>query len=328
MKVIQIQKYININSLNNLPELILNLGRLMQGDEKICLRTKEGFSFEQNGLFDILDILCRYYDYPHDNILIETNNLNEKHDKYIIKEALFNYVLPHFNKEILEPIYNGEKTLGMFIGRGTEERIYAVLRLKRSPLHPHAISSFNHDFEKSPIYSEVANCSEYADISVREINKLGPYSDIDSVRSVPITYPIYLTDKIWRSVYEKIAVEVVCETNTWHSSFFITEKILRPMYYRRPFVVLGGCHYLKNLKNMGFRTFDDIFDNTYDVETGMVRIDHIFTMLEHTLFSINGKDLLEKCKSDIEHNYSLLMELSKKHYRISLENPNYYADLS
>jgi hypothetical protein len=78
---------------------------------------------------------------------------------------------------------------------------------------------------------------------------------------------------------------------------------------------------------MGFRTFDNVFDNTYDMETGMVRVDHIFNMLEHKLFAISGNELLEKCKSDIEHNYSLLMEIGKKHARLSLENPNYYADL-
>jgi hypothetical protein len=327
MKVIQIQKYINCESLNNLPELILNLGRLMECGEKICLRTSEGFSFEQNGLFDALDCLCGHYGYPHSDILIETNNLNEKHDKFIIKESLINIDFANFNKEITEPPFNGDNTLGMFIGRGTAERIYAVLRLRRSPLNPHAISSFNHNFEKAPILNEVARCSNYSDVSVREINKLGPYSDIDSVRPVPIIYPAYLTDQIWRSVYEKIAVEVVCETNTWHSSFFITEKVLRPMYYRRPFVVVGSRHYLQNLKNMGFRTFDNVFDNTYDMETGMVRVDHIFNMLEHKLFAISGNELLEKCKSDIEHNYSLLMEIGKKHARLSLENPNYYADL-
>jgi hypothetical protein len=99
------------------------------------------------------------------------------------------------------------------------------------------------------------------------------------------------------------------------------------MYYRRPFVVVGGRHYLKNLKNMGFRTFDDIFDNAYDIETEMVRVDHIFSMLENKLFAMSGNDLLEKCKSDIEHNYYLLMEMGKKHARLSRKNPNYYADL-
>jgi len=45
---------------------------------------------------------------------------------------------------------------------------------------------------------------------------------------------------------------------------FFSEKIFKPMMYFQPFVILGEPGALKALQDMGYRTFSDILDESYD----------------------------------------------------------------
>jgi hypothetical protein len=66
------------------------------------------------------------------------------------------------------------------------------------------------------------------------------------------------------NIYQKTAYSLVAETNAVNSFNFYTEKIVKPILARRLFVVISGQHYLKNLRSLGFKTFDSIIDESYD----------------------------------------------------------------
>lgn len=65
-------------------------------------------------------------------------------------------------------------------------------------------------------------------------------------------------------IYNNSYYSVVAETlsNNLYSHF--TEKVAKPIVGRRPFVVFAGQNYLKNLRKLGFKTFDKIIDESYD----------------------------------------------------------------
>jgi hypothetical protein len=70
-------------------------------------------------------------------------------------------------------------------------------------------------------------------------------------------------------LYENSAINLLTETK--YSSeilsipfTFISEKTFRALAFPRPFIVIGQRHILKNLQKMGFRTFSDIIDESYD----------------------------------------------------------------
>ena len=46
----------------------------------------------------------------------------------------------------------------------------------------------------------------------------------------------------------------------------ITEKTLKPIINKSPFLLCGSYLSLHRLKNFGFETFDSIFDESYDSE--------------------------------------------------------------
>lgn len=59
-------------------------------------------------------------------------------------------------------------------------------------------------------------------------------------------------------------VSIINETGIDDNCTFITEKCVRPMFNRHPFIVWGNPYTLKTLRSFGFKTFDWLIDESYD----------------------------------------------------------------
>ena len=65
-------------------------------------------------------------------------------------------------------------------------------------------------------------------------------------------------------IYEQSWYSVICETTYLTSTFFMAEKFTKTVLARRPFVLFGSPGYLARLKQLGFKTFDSVIDESYD----------------------------------------------------------------
>lgn len=64
--------------------------------------------------------------------------------------------------------------------------------------------------------------------------------------------------------YQEIFLDIVSETVFAYPFAFVSEKSLRPMVNGRPMIVFGAAHTLCYLHDMGFKTFSDWWDESYD----------------------------------------------------------------
>jgi hypothetical protein len=64
--------------------------------------------------------------------------------------------------------------------------------------------------------------------------------------------------------YESTEFEVVLETLFATEKIHLTEKTLRPIALGHPFLLCSAAGSLKYLKDYGFKTFDSVFDESYD----------------------------------------------------------------
>lgn len=71
--------------------------------------------------------------------------------------------------------------------------------------------------------------------------------------------------------YGRFRVEITAETYTIGDCFFPTEKTIRPLSQGRGLLVYGPVDFLRRLRSMGFRTWDTIWDETYDSVQGPLR---------------------------------------------------------
>jgi hypothetical protein len=78
--------------------------------------------------------------------------------------------------------------------------------------------------------------------------------------------PMLISQVVPFKIYQQSAFSVVCETSFDNSYSFPTEKISKPLLCCRMFIVIAGQYYLKNLRSLGFKTFNGIIDESYDDE--------------------------------------------------------------
>lgn len=104
-------------------------------------------------------------------------------------------------------------------------------------------------------------------------------------------------------IYNRTCYSMIAETSVDNNYSFFTEKIIKPMLAKRLFVVAAGQYYLRNLRSLGFRTFDTIIDETYDsIEDINTRTD---TACDAAVsLSCIDKELLREIT---EHNYQHLI---------------------
>lgn len=105
--------------------------------------------------------------------------------------------------------------------------------------------------------------------------------------------------------YEHSKITVATETVTEKDNSprgFMTEKIWKPIICSQPFLVLGYHHYLRELRKLGFRTFDAVWDESYDEITDSHRRAENIAGLMKSIKDMDGKVLYEKTADIREHN--------------------------
>lgn len=65
-------------------------------------------------------------------------------------------------------------------------------------------------------------------------------------------------------IYNKTCYSLVCETRYDNEFSFFTEKTAKAILSHRLFIIISGQWALRNLRSLGFKTFDSIIDESYD----------------------------------------------------------------
>lgn len=116
-------------------------------------------------------------------------------------------------------------------------------------------------------------------------------------------------------LYNNCWLEIVPET-FFREDHFTTEKTIKPISTRTPFLICSTPGYLEYLNNLGFKTFNKLIDESYDKITDLeTRCSRIVKTLESIIG--NGSKEFYNASSDIlEHNFARLCEISggRQHY--------------
>lgn len=121
-------------------------------------------------------------------------------------------------------------------------------------------------------------------------------------------------------------ISVVSEPHFEDSSdtLFISEKAFKPILCAHPFIILGNKHSLAKMREMGFKTFDGLIDESYDNMSTHDRFDGIINTLKQ-IHSIKYKlDWYKEVSYIIEHNLSVLKERSEINLPVAYEEVEQY----
>lgn len=109
-------------------------------------------------------------------------------------------------------------------------------------------------------------------------------------------------------LYNQCAFEVVSETITdiacWH-----TEKTIRPIAAKTPFILLSVPGALKNLKLLGFKTFSHLISERYDREPDLMTRINMVSLVVKDIVSTGAAEFYRECQDIVEHNWNQLAEI-------------------
>jgi hypothetical protein len=120
------------------------------------------------------------------------------------------------------------------------------------------------------------------------------------------------------NAYSETYISVVLESlfvsnSNTASGVDISEKISHPIKHLHPFIIHGQCGYLKQLKSLGFKTFDKWWDESYDhIENDKLRQRAILKLI---------KKLSTKSFAELDNMYKEMIPILK--HNESLFRSNY-----
>ncbi len=88
---------------------------------------------------------------------------------------------------------------------------------------------------------------------------------------------------------------------------YLSEKIMKPLAYGHPFLLFCSIGSLANLQELGFETFGDIFDESYDqIQNPQQRFDHLLweVMRVCKLNNDTLADITAHVTPRLQHNYN------------------------
>jgi len=117
----------------------------------------------------------------------------------------------------------------------------------------------------------------------------------------------HLSQVIPLDVFNNTAYSIVAETDFDNTLSFFSEKTAKPLIYRRLFVAFSGYKFLQNLRDLGFRTFDNVIDESYDlIKDDTARLTAAFEQVKY-LCSVPQSEIFSQIATTLDHNYNLIM---------------------
>jgi hypothetical protein len=308
--------------IENINQVIIDLTYEIQQnpDRLICTTSREGPDLEKIGLYNLLDQICEKYNYSKSKVRISTCNLLEKHPEYQIQKV--------FNAGELDGVRNslsgcvvGDKTFdnrfkhfGHFIGHGNLYRLQCASYLFN-----------NHKNQTLQTYHYTAGSDYHRCFMGIEdwMYHQGTRSEIESALNLLFDSPLTL-DKIQTypiltpantqiyQYYKDFFVEIVNQTYFSGQVFYVDEKIWRPIYLKTPFMLQSSAGMIKNLRRLGFKTFDKWWDEGYNEDPEDCQVPAICENIRQLskLSTAQLQQMYIEMIPTLEHNYNLCRQFN------------------
>jgi len=248
--------------------------------ETVCLSARmEGPSLEYCGVLAILDEHCERTGREPRTIIIENMNTAEElpyprrgqgssHWWSSCKMSL--------ERNIVDRKDLTHRRFACLIGRKNPERLAMLYWLRTQD----CLLSSMRDDDYHPELMQMDKVREWVDdhqdlcqwIHTMEIPPLDDYTVRDQYRvKDPKDDDFGRTHMALLDYYHNFDIEIVAETWTRSTTFFPTEKTVRPLLAGKPFIIYGARHWLRHLRDMGYMTWGDCWDQSYDDYEGIER---------------------------------------------------------
>lgn len=268
----------------------------------------EAVDLENLGVYQLLDL------FEFKQVIINTCNPFEKHNQCEIR--------------LIDPTFWFNKIINIDseLHSWTQEKIFMCMYHRptagRLALAGHLNKNYN---EQSIIHF---SCDTHDNSLIHfEFDKLLSYdtASVESAADLLKFFPILQSgrDRHTKSngydysdpltlLYKHILVDIVGETHVSGRTFFPTEKTTRPILLKKPFITFASRNYMLYLRQLGFQTFNEFWDEDYDGFETRDRLLKIYQLVNDIANQPTDilEDMYQRMQPILDHNYNLLMTQS------------------
>ncbi len=263
--------------------------------------------YHTDWLFDWFHDCCLQYNINPSQIIYVTGNLAviEQYKKWSSEHNITKLicVIPHIQFEgFIQD--TAEKQMGI-IPTVEDQIAYKKTNLDNIKLYnafqkrprPHRIWLFSKLYEHNLLGDGINSMNSF---NYRNAYYQGKGLDIELYNSIVELLPMYPRNNLDESfkngfegslgtLFERDLnhqatldtwISVVSEASFAENTCFISEKSFKPIATMHPFIIYGNKHSLKYLRNLGYKTFSNFFDESYDELESWDRLDAIIKLLE------------------------------------------------
>lgn len=287
-------------------------------------------SFVDNHMFDLIHKYFKYHNIPLKQVIYCTNSPNSKDlykifcdnqnlipelnceyfgiwEKFLTYDTLHSEIL--LNNEYKVELK--EKTFLNFNRRYREHRFLLILQILKLNLLDQFFISFdkmqpegNDTFLQMATFYNREKDLNLTDEQINSLNdKLPLVLDTEDFSVFPMEKSLNDTLRF----YKNSLIHVVSETEFFTNIIHVSEKTFKPIMYKQPFIFVGPPKILEFLKQSGYKTFDSIWDESYDlIENHDERMDKVVNLISE-LSMLSDKDkikLCEKIKDIVDYNFN------------------------
>jgi hypothetical protein len=316
-------KYYVDNSINFIYPIILFDNKLFENYSTIELN-KELINAVQNkkcrivfvyvleGYFNNIDWindLCQKYSFEKDDVILITSNLIE-FNNYNFTLIQYNYFGNHINflpisKLNTIDLKNYQNNYNRFLNNINTLHFLCFNGIPR--------------FNRILMFDELNQNKKLIGKSITTLrsNEKNYYYDISNWESRKLSAGASLNIQTHLDCF----LNIITETLFDNDSIFLSEKTYKPIYLCQPFIIFGNPHSLKKLKDLGYKTFDKWWDESYDNE---IDINKRFNKIVNILEEISEWDM-DKCfeiKKEMQgiliHNYKHMFKTDEIYYLFNI----------
>ena len=279
-----------------------------EGTDITLIVNQESHCLDSCGVYRLLD------QFKFSNVNILTANAIEQSNNYNIKYPYnwFHWLcrINGFDHSI-NYSWNGSKIFGCFYGRPAANRLgiashLATMHSDKSLLCLRfniSDEDFRKHFEIQKLFSWDGECLEKLTKLIKQLDK---YTSTSNYHAYSYTTFDYDFSNPINHLYKDIFVDLVSEANLEGNSFYPTEKIARAILCKKPFIVMAPKYYLMYLRQMGFKTFNTVWSESYDNLGENLRYFAVLELIDW-LAKQPIDELQRQIQDIVEHNYQLLV---------------------
>jgi hypothetical protein len=120
--------------------------------------------------------------------------------------------------------------------------------------------------------------------------------------------------------YDTTYFSIVAETRIDTEYFFISEKTYKPIAFYHPFIIVGQPKILDYLHQQGFETYENLFDESYDLE---YNFNNRFKKIIQNIRNYKPMPYDVTTQNKLEHNHNLFFNINlvKQRFVDEIVNP-------